>query len=375
MSEKNDFTKQSFFILLFIGIVVGVFVMKTLSHIILPVIFAVILGFAFLPVVEKMQKKLHCPWVLGSVLVTLLAVIIMVLMSSLLVTGLSSILSNYSRYETRLQTIFAAFDSIFDFGFDEGKSFFENIWGFQKIRAVVQKVAIALSSGLVNSGKSILTVFLLMAFFLLEMKLSKKKIKLAFTDKSKQVIIISEHVKREVSHFLSIKFLASLGTGVIVFCSTFLIGMDFPVVWGFLAFCMNFIPIFGSIISCIATIVFALVQFYPSIWQVILVAILMLSVNMFIGNILEPKIEGEGLGISPFVILISLSIWGYIWGFLGMLLAVPMTVMIKIICEKIEYLKPVAAIIGNGTARTVKRKKPFQKKGTVSKTEKSESVE
>ncbi len=76
---------------------------------------------------------------------------------------------------------------------------------------------------------------------------------------------------------------------------------------------------------------------------------------MIIGNILEPKIEGEGLGISPFVILISLSLWGYIWGFLGMLLAVPMTVMIKISCENIEYLKPVAAIIGNGKEKSGKK--------------------
>ncbi|MCQ2596851.1 MAG: AI-2E family transporter [Treponema sp.] len=373
MQDKNDFSKQTFFILFFIGIIAGVFVLKTLSHIILPVIFAVILGFVFLPVVDKMQKKLHFPWVLGSILVTLLAVIIMILLSSLLVTGLSSILSNYTRYEARLQAIFATFDSIFDFGFDEGKSFLENIWGFQKIRDVVQKTAITLSSGLVNSGKSLLTVFLLMAFFLLEMKLSRKKIKLAFTNKSKQIIIISEHVKREVSHFLSIKFLASLITGLIVFSATFIIGMDFPIVWGFLAFCMNFIPIFGSIISCVLTILFALIQFYPSVWQIILVAIVMLSVNMIIGNILEPKIEGEGLGISPFVILISLSLWGYIWGFLGMLLAVPMTVMIKITCEHIIYLKPVAAIIGNGTARVPKTKKPFHKSETapVNKSEKS----
>lgn len=373
MQDKNDFSKQTFFILFFIGIIAGVFVLKTLSHIILPVIFAVILGFVFLPVVDKMQKKLHFPWVLGSILVTLLAVIIMILLSSLLVTGLSSILSNYTRYEARLQAIFATFDSIFDFGFDEGKSFLENIWGFQKIRDVVQKTAITLSSGLVNSGKSLLTVFLLMAFFLLEMKLSRKKIKLAFTNKSKQIIIISEHVKREVSHFLSIKFLASLITGLIVFSATFIIGMDFPIVWGFLAFCMNFIPIFGSIISCVLTILFALIQFYPSVWQIILVTIVMLSVNMIIGNILEPKIEGEGLGISPFVILISLSLWGYVWGFLGMLLAVPMTVMIKITCEHISYLKPVAAIIGNGTARLPKKRKPFHKSETapVNKSEKS----
>ena len=360
--ENNNYTKQTFFILFGIGVIAAGFVMKTLSAIFLPLVFAIVLGFVFLPVVEKMNSKLHCPWVLASILVTILAVIIMFLIASLLVTGFTSILGNYARYEKRLEFIFQTFDSFFDFGFDEGKSLLENIWGLQKIRDIVQKFAISFSSGLVNSGKSIMMVFLLMAFFLLEIELDKKKVLIAFTDKSKQVTIITRRIIKEVTNFLSIKFFASLATGIIIFLSTWAIGMDFPVVWGFLAFCMNFIPIFGSIISGVGTVIFSLIQFYPSIWQVIFIAIIILCANMIIGNIIEPNIEGEGLGISPFVILVSLSIWGYIWGFLGMLLAVPMTVMIKIICEHITTLKPVAAIIGNGKEKTHKNKKTDSKK-------------
>lgn len=356
MSENNNFSKQIFFILFFIGIIAAVFVLKTLSNILLPVIFAVILGFAFLPVVEKMRQKLHFPWAIASILVTILAVVIIGLLFSLLMTGISSILGNYPKYEKKLEVVFQFFDSFFDFGFDEGKTFFENIWGLQKIRDMIQKFALTLSSGLVNSGKSIMMVFLLMAFFLIEIELTKKKVIIAFSEKGEQLKTIAKSVIEEVTQFLSIKFFVSLATGIIVFAGTAFVKMDFPIVWGFLAFCMNFIPIFGSIISCVTTILFAFVQFFPnSYWQIVVVAILMLTVNMIIGNILEPKIEGEGLGISPFVILISLSLWGYIWGFLGMLLAVPMTVMIKIICENIEYLKPVAALIGNGKEKSSKK--------------------
>jgi predicted PurR-regulated permease PerM len=73
----------------------------------------------------------------------------------------------------------------------------------------------------------------------------------------------------------------------------------------------------------------------------------MTSVNMVLGNILEPRIEGKNLGVSPFIILISLSLWGYIWGFTGMLIAVPLMVIIKIVCENIDYLKGLAILIGN----------------------------
>lgn len=346
--EDNNFSRQTFYVLFFLGIVAAFFAMKTLSSIILPVIFAILLGFVFLPVVKKLSQKLHLPWAISSILVTLLVVVVFLGLFSLLFSSLSSILGNYSRYESRLFLIMEKFNNIIDLGFDEQKSFFENLWGFEKIRSIIQNTALLLSSGVLSSGKSIMTVFLLTAFFMLEMNRPERKIQLAFPEKSEQIIQIGKNIINEVAGFLSIKFFASLGTGLIVFVFTLLLRMDFPVVWGFLAFCMNFIPIFGSIISSVFTILFALIQFYPNLWQAVLVAIFMLTVNMVIGNIIEPKVEGEGLGLSPFVILIMLSVWGYIWGFLGMLLAVPMTVMIKIICENIDYLKPIAALLGNG---------------------------
>lgn len=346
--EDNNFSRQTFYVLFFLGIVAAFFAMKTLSSIILPVIFAILLGFVFLPVVKKLSQKLHLPWAISSILVTLLVVVVFLGLFSLLFSSLSSILGNYSRYESRLFLIMEKFNNVIDLGFDEQKSFFENLWGFEKIRSIIQNTALLLSSGVLSSGKSIMTVFLLTAFFMLEMNRPERKIQLAFPGKSEQIIQIGKNIINEVAGFLSIKFFASLGTGLIVFVFTLLLRMDFPVVWGFLAFCMNFIPIFGSIISSVFTILFALIQFYPNLWQAVLVAIFMLTVNMVIGNIIEPKVEGEGLGLSPFVILIMLSVWGYIWGFLGMLLAVPMTVMIKIICENIDYLKPIAALLGNG---------------------------
>ena len=147
--------------------------------------------------------------------------------------------------------------------------------------------------------------------------------------------------------YISIKFFISLATGVLCGIASLIIGLDFPIVWGFLAFIMNFIPIFGSIISVGLTTIFSLIQFYPNWGKTVFVLIFMTSVNMILGNILEPRIEGKNLGISPVMILVSLSIWGYIWGFTGMLIAVPLMVIIKIFCENIDYLNGLAIIIGN----------------------------
>ena len=84
----------------------------------------------------------------------------------------------------------------------------------------------------------------------------------------------------------------------------------------------------------------------------------MLSVNMVLGNIIEPRTEGKHLGLSPFVILVSLSIFGWIWGFAGMIIAVPMTVIIKIICENVSFLHGIAVLLGNTTEPPKKKKEP-----------------
>jgi predicted PurR-regulated permease PerM len=185
------------------------------------------------------------------------------------------------------------------------------------------------------------------AFILLEMRLTKRKLHYAFKENREKVTRISNQIINQTMRYISIKFFISLSTGILCGLASLIIGLDFPIVWGFLAFIMNFIPIFGSIISVGLTTIFSLIQFYPNWGKTFFVLVFMTSVNMVLGNILEPRIEGKNLGISPVIILISLSLWGYIWGFTGMLIAVPLMVIIKIVCENIDYLKGLAILIGN----------------------------
>ena len=188
------------------------------------------------------------------------------------------------------------------------------------------------------------------------MRLTKQKIYSAFDNDEEKVNKISHQVAHDTVNYISIKFFISLCTGLLVFLITWILKMDFSIVWAFLAFIMNFIPIFGSIISVTITTLFAILQFYPSIGKPIFVLIFMIIVNFGLGNILEPRIEGKNLGLSPFVILVCLSLWGYIWGFVGMILAVPMTVIIKIICENTDYLKSIGILLGNGNDIDIKQK-------------------
>lgn len=347
ISPKNSINKKIFFILLFFAVILVGFLLKTLSTVFLPVVISIMLAFVLLPIIKKLTEKLHFPWILASILVLILCMIAFLGLSSLLIKSLNTIIAEYPKYEKKFMSIYEIIAKSFNLEFDASKSFIENIWKFLKVQEFVQNIAVFLSSGMVTFAKNLFTVFLLCIFLLIEMRLTKQKIYDAFGNDKERVNRISHQIAHDTVNYISIKFFISLCTGLLVFLATWILKMDFNIVWAFLAFIMNFIPIFGSIISVVTTTIFAVLQFYPSFGKPIFVLIYMIVVNFGLGNILEPRIEGKNLGLSPFVILVCLSLWGYIWGFLGMLLAVPMTVIIKIFCENIKDLKSIGILLGN----------------------------
>lgn len=349
MEEKN-YLKKIYFLLFFICIILTAYLCHILSSVILPVIFALFISFALLPVIKFLKEKAKIPWAVSTIILVIVVGAILLSISTLLVTSFSTIVTEYPKYESKFMAIYKAIAPTFNLEVDEAQSFIGNIWKYLKVREYSQKAVFALSSGVLSFGSTLVTVFLLATFLLLEIRAISEKADIAFEGETRsKVKNITQKIVAEVMRFTSIKFIVSFVTAVLVYVVTKLFGMDFPIVWAFIAFVMNFIPIFGSIISCISTTLFAMLQFFPdSIGKVIAIFILMLLINFTIGNILEPRIEGKHLGLSAFIILISLSIWGYIWGFVGMIFAVPIMVTIKIICENIDYLKPIAVFLGNG---------------------------
>lgn len=353
---EEKYQKSILYTLLFFAVIVASFIMKELSSVFLPIIISILLAIVFYPVITKLHTKLKFPWVLAALLIVVLLLAGIGSISSLLTKSLGTIFSEYPKYEIRLMSIFEKIAFHLNLEFDKGKSFIENLWGILQVRDFIQKAAVNLSSGIVSSVKSVLVFLLMLAFLLIELGSFSEKINIAFEGVSRGAILnISSQIIFDVTRYLSIKFFISLATGILVYAGVAIVGLDFPIVWGFFAFVMNFIPTFGSIISIVITFLFALLQFYPEWGKIIYVVILLISVNFVLGNIIEPRIEGRHLGLSPFAILISLSIWGWIWGFIGMILAVPMTVIIKIVCQNIPELRRIAIFFSNNPEETKKQ--------------------
>ena len=348
MSHNINYAKSIFFILLILGFMGLIAVLKVSATFTLPLVVAALLSFVFYPFCKKLNS-FHIPWGLCICLVLLLALVVLFVVGNLLATSLATIVGAYSKYESRFTSLYKLFCNTFKIEFDEDSSLFVNLWNSLNVRTLVQNLAISLSSQVMSIAKITLVIALFIIFFLLELKTVKTKVNVAFPEQNvrSKIFAISSNIIKEVTHYISIKFLVSLMTGFLVFLLTVVINMDFPVIWGFIAFVLNFIPNFGSIFSWGITTLFALLQFWPQWGYVIYVGVAVLAVNMILGNFVEPRWEGSDLGLSPFIILVSLSFWGWLWGFVGMILSVPLTVIIKIICENVTLLHPIAILLGN----------------------------
>jgi AI-2 transport protein TqsA len=153
----------------------------------------------------------------------------------------------------------------------------------------------------------------------------------------------STKIVREIQHYLAIKTLISVATGITLGILTWGLGLDFPLLWGLLAFLLNFIPNVGSIIAAVPAIIVGLLQVGPG--MAVLVTIVYIAVNALFGNFLEPMLVGRQLGLSTLVVVLSLVFWGWLWGPIGMFLSVPLTMALKIGLENSEEFRWVAVLM------------------------------
>jgi predicted PurR-regulated permease PerM len=173
---------------------------------------------------------------------------------------------------------------------------------------------------------------------------------------SRAMATMLENIDRRMRQYLIAKTLISLLTGTVTTLTLLILGVDFALVWGFLTFLLNFIPTIGSIVAVFFPFLFSLLQFETFTIPLLVLIILSVLQNS-IGNVLEPRFMAHSLDLSPLLVLVSLILWGWMWGIWGMVLSIPIMATIKIICENVETLAPVAALMsGRVEDRKVKKK-------------------
>jgi predicted PurR-regulated permease PerM len=196
----------------------------------------------------------------------------------------------------------------------------------------------------------IITIFLLSG----QLKIAQKIEKAFDSERAKQIILLIKTIQRRVQTYLIAKTFIGLMTAVVGTVMILLFGVDFAIVAGLLIFILDFIPNIGSTIATIFPLLICFVQYGYS-WKLPLLALCLIANQMFFSNLVSPMLMGRGLNLSPLVIILSLIFWGWVWGIVGMILAVPLTSTLVIIFENIETLKPIAVLMSGSSAKSGKK--------------------
>jgi predicted PurR-regulated permease PerM len=201
-----------------------------------------------------------------------------------------------------------------------------------------------------NSITGILGDFFIGLIFWLFMMLGKTKfeerLKFAYSDRKDAVEENIKLINTQLQSYIIIKTILSFIAGVLVTIILFIYGIDFALIWGLLTFILNFIPNIGSFIATAAPILVALLE-YGFGFRTVSLTVMLLIVHNIIGNFIEPHYLGRRMDLSPVFVLFSLIFWGWIWGIVGMFLAVPIAAFMKILFSNIDPLKPVAVLMGS----------------------------
>jgi predicted PurR-regulated permease PerM len=194
-------------------------------------------------------------------------------------------------------------------------------------------------------------ILLTVIFILLEASGFPDKLHVALVDPDKSFNYLDKTI-HNVQRYMAIKTWVSLATGVIIAVWLTILGVDYPLLWGMLAFLLNYVPSIGSIIAAVPAVLLALIQLGTG--SALLTGLGYVVVNVVIGSVIEPKIMGRGLGLSTLVVFLSLVFWGWVFGPVGMLLSVPLTMAVKIALDSNEDTRWIAILLGSEASTEAK---------------------
>ena len=313
------------------------------DNIIIPFILAMLIWFIVKDIRDLLNKipfvKKWVPILVQNILVFLMFFGILSIISNMLIASIDSFRADLPSYQNNLVEMNEA---IFKrFNFDVSKNITDFLGDFE-FESIIQPVLNSLTGILSSSTMIIIYVI----FIMMEEASVSKKAKLLFkTDENYQkASYIFSRIDQSFGSYISLKTLTSIVTASLSFLVLKLMGINSAPLWAIIIFLLNYIPSVGSLIATAFPTIIAFLQFgdyMPALWVLLGVGI----IQLIVGNFLEPKIMGNTLNISPLVVIISLVVWGALWGIVGMFLSVPITVMLIIIFTQFESTRPVAILL------------------------------
>jgi len=334
-----DYAKKIYIFLLLITVVV---VLIYGQSIIIPFILAILFWF-LIRVIKKLLSKIKYikkwPMWLLTIISSVVLLSFLVLAVQMITKNIQQLSNTLPAYEANVTKMANSINQRFDIDLFTIMSDYAKDMNFGGILS-------SIFSALTGIFGSTFTVLLYLVFLLLEEPVFPKKLKAMYPDKERHAHIntLVAKIDQSIGNYVALKTITSLLTGTLSYFALLFIGIDAPLFWAFLIFVLNFIPTIGSLIATVFPTIFAVLQFGEFTPGFLVLAIIG-SIQIVVGNFIEPKLMGNTLNISPLVVFLTLAIWGVMWGVTGMLLSVPITVILIIIMSEFPGTKPIAILL------------------------------
>ena len=358
MSDQSSPSQAWFFLITAAGFVIVVAGMRAAQSILVPLLVSAFLAVISASPVFWLQRK-RVPAPMAVLLVVLAALGLSLGFGALIGSSLEDFSEALPRYQTRLlEEVGPGVQWLQSLGIQLSDDTLLKYIDPGASMRLVAKMLTGLGGILTNTFLILLTVI----FILLEASSFRDKAQAAFEDPTNAIQQFSK-LTSAINNYLGIKTIMSFGTGIAVTVWVAILGVDFPLVWGLLAFLLNYVPNLGSIISAVPAVLLGYIQY--GIGRALLVAIGYVVINIIFGNVIEPRMMGRKLGLSTLVVFLSLVFWGWVWGPVGMLLSVPMTMIVKIALEGNQATRWLGILMDSEGASTKQYQSLFTRRTSL----------
>ena len=307
-----------------------------------PIVFALLFWFIIIEVRGGLAKikifKKSLPKIILTIVSTLIVFFGFYVSIDIIIININKLTANFDLYSANLIALLEKAEELVGI-----ENLGENL---ESQKGPLMKSAANAATSLASFVGKLLLVFFYVLFLLLEETQINKKLEKMYGDgkESNSIHKTWNRIHTLLSDYLSIKLLTSFLTGILSFFVLLFLGIELPALWAFIIFMLNFIPSIGSIIATSFPVLFSIVQ-YADIKQTISVLVGILAVQVLIGNVVEPKLLGNKLNLSPRVVITGLVFWGALWGVMGMLLSVPIMASLMIVFSQFPNTKNIAIFL------------------------------
>ncbi|EIC22468.1 putative permease [Thiorhodovibrio frisius] len=339
MDKTPDFSPAGRFLIMAGALVVLVAGLRAASYLVTPFLLSIFIAvLAASPL--RVLRRLGLPrWAAMLVIAGVLTGVGLVV-GTLFSDSLNTFNQRLPSYQTRLlSTASDLQDWVESHGLELPDNAMSSLIDPPRVMGLMRAMVSGFSTILANA----LLVMVTVIFILLEADGLPNKVRLALRT-PEESIDQAQQVMRAINRYMALKASTSLLTGVLVWILLTIIGVDFAPMWGTIAFLLNFVPTIGSFIATVPAVLLALVQI--DLGAAFMTSIGFAAINLTIGNFVEPKIMGRGVGLSTLVVFLSLVFWGYVLGVGGMFLSVPLTMALKIALSANPQTRPIAILLG-----------------------------